>query len=180
MKDECFVIMPIDHPEVEFMWNEVYEPIINSLGYLPVRIDENDDGTLMPVQIVQYLNNSKLLIADLTMERPNCYFEVGFAMGLNRYSDLILCCRDDHNIYDPGHDPKGPKAHFDLNSHGILWWNKEKLDIFKKELQAKIKKRLSQKPKRVVDLSKSTPSNDLDIDSLIDQERGGIRKWMPH
>src|SRR5258708_134031 len=97
---ECFVIMPIKATETEFMCTDVYTPVIEAAGMTPIRIDEQDDGTLLPLQIVQQINSSALIVADLTLARPNCYFEVGYAMGINRYSTLILCCRDDHNIQD--------------------------------------------------------------------------------
>ena len=141
---ECFVIMPIGAQETEFMWNQVYQPILRECDFRAIRIDEEDNGTLIPAQIIQQINSSVLIVADLTLARPNCYFEVGYAMGINRYNSLILCCREDHNIHSPKSKGCEHKLHFDLQSYGVLWWNKDDVDKFKQDLRLKVSKR---KPK---------------------------------
>lgn len=138
---DCFVIMPIGNPETEIIWKEVYYPVIDKAELNPVRIKEEDDGTLMPVQIIQYINNSQLLIADLTFARPNCYLEIGYTWGINKYSNLILCCREDHNQDSPNFSNNAHKVHFDVQSYGIIWWQTDKLEKFSNDLIDIIKKR---------------------------------------
>ena len=36
-----------------------------------------------------------MIVADITNERPNCYLEVGYAMGLGKKANLILTARED-------------------------------------------------------------------------------------
>jgi hypothetical protein len=36
-------------------------------------------GRILQSEIANFINKSKIIIADLTNERPNCYLEVGYA-----------------------------------------------------------------------------------------------------
>jgi hypothetical protein len=81
-------------------------------------------------------------VADLTNERPNCYLEVGYAMGMNKFTHLILTAREDHNQDNPGHKPGDPKIHFDLSGYPILWWHQDRLDDFHAQLEKEIRRRL--------------------------------------
>jgi hypothetical protein len=92
----CFVIMPIGREETDRVWAEAYEPTIKASGLDPFRIDKRDDGGLLTQQIVHQIQVSHLLIADLPFARPNCYYELGFAHGVNRSFRVVLCCREDH------------------------------------------------------------------------------------
>ncbi|MBM3331905.1 hypothetical protein FJY68_08675 [candidate division WOR-3 bacterium] len=87
---------------------------------------------------------SVVIVADLTDERPNCYLEVGYAMGLDKFQNLILTARYDHDIRARDHVPNGPKVHFDLDSYNILYWRPDELAEFKEELEKRIKRRLVQ------------------------------------
>jgi len=177
---ECFVIMPIGFEEMEPIWKNIYEPILTELSFKAIRVDQEDDGTLLPAQIIQYINNSPLLIADLTLSRPNCYFEVGYAMGLNKYTNLILCCRDDHNTHNSSFNPNsGLKLHFDLQSYGVIWWSPENLVKFKTDLKVRIEQR-----KKKIDLPKEIPSaniepsKDSQLLKLIEEQEKEVGKWI--
>jgi nucleoside 2-deoxyribosyltransferase len=136
--------MPIGRPDTDRLWDEVYRPTIEACSLNALRIDREDDGSLLPSQITQYIQASPFLIADLTYARPNCYYEVGYAMGLNKEHRLILCCREDHNSDSERFNPKVNKVHFDLQSHGILWWSETDFPKFAEELRAKLEKRKEQ------------------------------------
>ena len=43
-----------------------------------------------------------MVVADLTHERPNCYLEVGYVLGVGKLTNLILTARADH-------DPESPR-----------------------------------------------------------------------
>ena len=139
---DCFVIMPFGLTETERVWIDAYEPTIKSCSLNPIRVDKEDDGSLITAQIVQYLQRAPLLIADLTFARPNCYYEVGYAHGLARERNLILCCREDHITGSPNFRPAQNKVHFDLQNYGILFWDPTDLNRFKQGLRSKIEKRI--------------------------------------
>jgi len=142
-KPFCFVIMPIKDPATEFLWDEVYSPIIKNSGFVPERIDKEEDGSVIPKLIMEKIILDELIIADLTLARPNCYFELGYAYGIpeKKDSQIIVCCREDHCSDSDNYNSKIHKVHFDFSWRNIIWWEKEKLEDFKTELASKINSR---------------------------------------
>jgi hypothetical protein len=86
---------------------------------------------------------SEIIVADLTNERPNCYLEIGYAMGIEKFRNLILTVREDHSPESSNHERGGPKVHFDLAGYDILFGHPGNLDEFRTELEKKIRRRLS-------------------------------------
>ncbi len=109
-------------------------------GLTPLRIDQEDDGGLLTPQITNFLQTAPILVADLTFARPNCYFEIGYAMGLNRTSQMVLCCREDHNTDSANFDGSN-KVHFDLNNFSIIFWDATQPKAFADALRAKLLRR---------------------------------------
>jgi len=131
---QAFVIMQIRNPQLENIWKNVYVPAITECGLEPKRVDKHNEGKLLNSEIAKFINESSIIIADLTNERPNCYLEVGYTMGKDKFEHLVLCCREDHHYESDNFDKKGPKVHFDLSGYGFIWWHEEKLEIFKSEI----------------------------------------------
>jgi hypothetical protein len=94
-------------------------------------------------EVANLINRSKIIIADLTNERPNCYLEVGYTLGVEKYNHLILCAKENHNPDSPTYQKGGPKVHFDITGYGILFWDENKIDEFKLELAKKIRYQLT-------------------------------------
>lgn len=63
-------------------------------------------------QLVSEILSHFAILCDLSGQRPNCYYETGFAHALGR--ELILTLRG------------GEKAHFDLQSHRFIEWSTDK------------------------------------------------------
>ncbi len=141
--NEVFVIMQIGNPELDKIWQDVYVSVISDFKMDPRRIDKHNEGRFLMSEIADLLNRSSLIIADLTNERPNCYLEVGYALGVEKYNRLILCAREDHHPESPNFKKGGPKVHFDINGYDILFWNPAKVDDFKIGLAKKIQYRLT-------------------------------------
>ena len=146
MNPNCFVIMPINHQATEPLWGEVYCPIIQECGFDADRIDVSEDGSDLSPQIMQKIVNADLIIADLTMERPNCYFELGYAYGIPNKTEaaIIVCCREDHYHRSPNYKNDGHQVHFDLSGRNIIWWDDQNREKFKTELKSKIESRIEQ------------------------------------
>lgn len=87
--------------ELNSLYENCYKPIIESNGLNPVVLTKTRTGSPVYFQITSNIQNSKLIIADLTIARPNCYFEVGYAIGHGKQDNLILCCREDHILESP-------------------------------------------------------------------------------
>ena len=137
----AFVVMQIGDSELDQVFETVIEPAIESEDLQAKRVDRDTEGGLLKTEIVQFLNNSEIIIADLTNERPNVYLEVGYAMGIDKFRNLILTCRSDHLPGNAGWDADGPKIHFDLAGYDILLWEPAEHDRFREELRVRIRRR---------------------------------------
>jgi len=119
---KCFVAMWCDLIEV---YRAGIEPVIQELGYEPIFIEREEHNEKICDLVIAEIRSCRFLIADVTGQRQNVYYEAGFAQGLNR--DVIWTCR--HDEID--------KAHFDTRQYNhIVWENTEDL---KKKLVHRIK-----------------------------------------
>lgn len=139
---QAFVIMQIGSPELDAVYEQVMVPALRGCGLEPKRVDRHTAGGLLYSEIIAFIEESDLIVADLTNERPNCYLEVGYAMGSGRFTNLILSAREDHSTDSAKHRPGGPKVHFDLTGYDILFWSPERLDSFRIELEKRAQRRL--------------------------------------
>ena len=99
MKDPgtAFVIMQIGNDELDKIYLNVFIPAIMKAANLePKRIDKDNEGKLLKSEIINNIEKAEIIIADLTNERPNCYLEVGFTMGIDKYKNLIITVKEDH------------------------------------------------------------------------------------
>lgn len=101
-----------DYPAVQQFFDGVVQPIVEGdLGYKLKVVDgrQKYDYPRIDQEIFASLQRSRLVIADLTGERPNCFLEAGFAIG--REIPTIVTCK------------KGGKLHFDLSTVATHFWD---------------------------------------------------------
>ena len=121
-KPQVFIIMKFGDEILDSAYKAAYRPAIKKIGLECIRIDEIPDSGKISDQILEMIAESKYIIADLSGERPNCYYEAGFAHALGK--EIILTIKD------------GDSAHFDLQGHRFIQWKTES------DLKSKISKRL--------------------------------------
>lgn len=171
--DEAFVIMQIGDPALDTVCDEAIDPAIVDAGFTPRRVDRHNAGDLLKSEIVEFIERSQIIIADVTNERPNCYLEIGYAMGLGKKPNLILTAREDHHHSSPNFVNSGPKVHFDLEGYDILFWDPKDLSGFRRDLAERIKRRAS-----IIGTTKPDParseSNFMWRNSLRDQGEAGL------
>lgn len=99
MDIECFVIQPYDKGKFDDRYQDVIKPAIQECGLFPYRVDE-DYGADIPVEaIASGLQHSHIVIAEITTNNPNVWFELGFALALNK--PVILLCSDERRGKTP-------------------------------------------------------------------------------
>lgn len=140
---EGFIIMQIGNPDLDEVCKHAIVPAIKNCGLEPKRVDKHNEGQLLKSEIIQFIQRGDIIVADLTNERPNCYLEVGYTMGVDKFRNLIMTAREDHHKESDNWKKGGPKIHFDLEGYDILFWHPEKLDDFRTELEKKIRRRLA-------------------------------------
>ncbi len=108
-KNLVFVGMAFDLPS---NLSDTYQAIKRSceeLGLNAVRVDDFQDSGPITVQVLKGIEDAEFLIFDLSADRPNVYYELGYAHGVgNRSEEIILLAK------------KGSKIHFDISSLRIL------------------------------------------------------------
>jgi hypothetical protein len=85
----AFVVMPFDtkptgrsEPGVpttvdfDALWHRVYHPVLEEMGYTPVRADR-DVGALIIAEMIQRLALADLVVADVSLPNANVYYEIG-------------------------------------------------------------------------------------------------------
>lgn len=140
---QAFLIMHIGNPQLDQLAATAIVPALVACGLDPKRVDKHNEGGLLKAEIIRFIESSEIIIADLTHERPNCYLEIGYVMGVDKFRNLILIVREDHFPESPNFQKGGPKVHFDLVGYDILSWNPERIDAFRIELEKKIRRRLA-------------------------------------
>jgi len=140
---QAFVIIQIGNPQLDKVYSECIAPALESCGLDPKRVDKHTEGRLLKTEIVNFIESADIIVADLTNERPNCYLEVGYSMGLDKFRNLILTAREDYNPDSPNYKSGGHKIHFDLSGYDILFWDAEKPEDFRQQLERRVRRRLT-------------------------------------
>ena len=122
-KAQVFVVMKFGDEVLDSAYEGAYRAVAEEFGLSCLRIDEVQDSGKISDQILEGIAESKYVLCDLTGERPNCYYETGFAHALGK--EVVLLAN------------KKEKIHFDLQDHRFIQWATEE------ELRRKLRERLS-------------------------------------
>lgn len=84
----AFVAMQFSPPYNE-LFAEVVRPICNEFNIRAVRSDETFTQGLIIADIIAQINVAKIIIADITPENPNVFYEVGYAHAYRKPTILV-------------------------------------------------------------------------------------------
>jgi len=79
----CFVMMPFGAPFDDY-YKEIYQSAISEVGLKSVRADNLFRPSPIIRDIWEYINYSKILIADVTGLNPNVMYELGLAHAITK------------------------------------------------------------------------------------------------
>lgn len=123
LEEQVFVIMKFGDKILDSAYEGVIKPLFTEFGLTVIRVDEIQDSGKISDQILQEIAKSKIVYSDLSGERPNCYYETGFAHALGKEIILSINTKD--------------KIHFDLSGHRFIQWETEN------DLRKSLRKRVS-------------------------------------
>ena len=97
----AFLMMAIDdrNPDLEDIRTGIKE-VFGEFGIKAIAADEIEHEEAITDRVLAEIDGSEFLIADLTYERPNVYYEIGHAHAMNRRVILVR--------------KKGTRLHFDV------------------------------------------------------------------
>lgn len=88
----CFVMQPFDGAAFDSRYREVYAPAIVAAGLEPYRVDE-DPKVSIPIQDIERgIRQAQICLAEITMDNPNVWFELGYAIACGK--EVVLICSD--------------------------------------------------------------------------------------
>lgn len=97
-----FVAMPFLGDDVQDKYSAIKDEC-SKLGLQVNRVDENVGSGFIIKEITELIEQAEFIIFDLTQERPNVYYELGYAHGVgNEPLDILLIAKE------------GTKIHFDI------------------------------------------------------------------
>jgi hypothetical protein len=127
-----FVVMPIQgdrygtqseqsvHKEYDRRF-ELINETLQEFGCVSIRIDKESPLGGLVERIKDEIRRARFVVADLTDERPSCYFEAGYAEALGK---PVIYTASRESILHPG---ETTRIHFDIHQNIRLFTNHEQL-----------------------------------------------------
>lgn len=89
-----FVIMPFRGQDMTDAFAAIKDEC-KKLKLRAKRVDENAGSGLIIREITELIERSEFIVCDLTNERPNVYYELGYAHGVgNEAMDILLIAKE--------------------------------------------------------------------------------------
>lgn len=107
-KPKIFVVMQFSK-EYNELFEEVIRPVTEKFGYECIRADEYYTGTPILTDIIKSIQDSTAIIAEITPDNPNVFYEIGYSHAIGKPT-ILLC------------DKKREKLPFDLSGFRTLFY----------------------------------------------------------
>jgi hypothetical protein len=97
--DLVFVIMSFMGEEMMEIYTAIKDEC-TKLRLNAIRVDENVGSGFIIKEIIDLIERAEFIICDLTNERPNVYYELGYAHGVgNQPLNILLIAKDGTNLH---------------------------------------------------------------------------------
>ena len=115
----CFVIQPFDSGKFDKRFKETFAPAIVAAGFEPYRVDDDPRADVLITSIEEGIRSAAVCLADITMDNPNVWFELGFAFAANR--PVVMVCSNERTGKYP----------FDIQHRAVIPYKTEAQSDFK-------------------------------------------------
>ncbi|MCO4327070.1 hypothetical protein MTR00_08140 [Staphylococcus agnetis] len=120
---KCFVVCPIgaddskERAQSDSLLKYILEPVLNEFNFEVIRADKINSPSIITDDILKHLNESELVICDMSSHNPNVFYELGYRHAINK--TCITMVHKDESIP------------FDLNQHRTIKYSKDIDDVEK-------------------------------------------------
>jgi len=96
IEDElCFVLIPFREPFYR-LYENCIKPALEAVGLKVIKADDLFTPTAIIEDIWEYINRSRVIVADVTGRNPNVFYELGIAHTVGK--EVIILTQDDNDI----------------------------------------------------------------------------------
>lgn len=145
----CFVIQPFDSGKFDKRFDSIFKPAANQAGMEAYRVDRDNSATVLIQAIEENIRRSSVCLADITTDNPNVWFELGYAMAINR--PVVMVCGEERFARDG-------KFPFDIQHRSILAYKTDSPQDFEEF------------SKKLVDRLRAMLEKSVVIDHIADNE----------
>jgi hypothetical protein len=117
----CFVIQPFDRGPFDKRYADVHKPAIEAAGLVPYRVDQDPNASIPIDTIEQEIRNAAMCLADITLNNPNVWFELGYALACGKEVVLVCAKRE-----------RSEKYPFDVQHRHVIEYDTESPSDFEK------------------------------------------------
>ena len=125
----CFVIQPFDQGIFDKRYEDVYRPGIEAAGLEAYRVDQDPTVSIPIDDVEERIRGAAAVLADITTDNPNVWFELGYAVACHR--EVVLVCSKERPTPFP----------FDVQHRSIIRYGTDSASDFA-ELAQRITERL--------------------------------------
>jgi hypothetical protein len=157
----CFVIQRFDKGPYDNRYTDVLAPAIRQAGLDPYRVDEDPTATVVIEDVESGIRESQICLADITLDNPNIWYEVGFALANGK--QVLLICRD----------PRPTPFPFDVQHRHVIKYSLESprdFDVLGKEISSRLK--------ALANKHHSIPDNSSNSVKMLSEEVSSLRKEL--
>ncbi len=139
---ESFIIFKRSDPELDRVLKESIYPALKSCDLKPILTEENFNVQFNRSKKFQNIKNAIIVLADITHDLYDIYFEIGFTMGCDKVDNLILIANKNLDKKSPNDKSSSKEKHINLTGLDVLYWDSDDLMKFRKEIEKLLISRL--------------------------------------
>ena len=125
----CFVIQPFDGGKFDKRYRDCFFPAVKDAGLEPYRVDADPSVSVPIDQIEEGIKRATVCFADITLDNPNVWFELGFALASGK--EICIICSEERQGKFP----------FDIQQRSIIRYKNDSASDYV-DLRARITTRL--------------------------------------
>ena len=90
----CFVVQPFDQGRFDKRFEDTFAPALREAGLEAYRVDKDPSPDVLIDAIEEGIGKAAIVLADVTTDNPNVWYELGFAYAAGK-PVILLCCENE-------------------------------------------------------------------------------------